>query len=124
MTVDEAHTVGEQGMGREGLHVAMFHGWEINRVPVVTDEPDDECVPGAATPTAAYGDVLDGILATFHGEPAATETWETYHPSPPWPLAVPPLHAPHDYGRSARSRLTSYRLSVAAPAPDLPTRSL
>jgi len=93
-------------------------------VYVVTDGPDDECAPGAATPTASYRDVLDGILATSHAEPTATETWQTYHPSTPAPLPVPPLRPPHDFGQSARSRLTAYRPPAAAPVLDPPTRSL
>ena len=111
-------------MGREDLYVAMSRGRETNRVYVVTDGPDDECVPGAATPATSYRDVLGGILATSHAEPTATETWESYHPSTPAPLPVPPLRAPHDYGQSARSRLTAYRPPAAAPVLDPPTRSL
>jgi len=124
MTVDETHTVAAPGMGREDLYVAMSRGREANRVYVVTDGPDDECVPGAATPTTSYRDVLDGILATSHAEPTATETWETYHPSTPPPLPVPPLRPPHEFGQSARSRLTAHRPSAAAPVLDPPTRSL
>jgi hypothetical protein len=124
MTVDETHTLAAPGMGREDLYVAMSRGREANRVYVVTDGPDDECVPGAATPATSYRDVLDGILATSHAEPTATETWETYHPSTPAPRPVPPLRPPHDFGQSARSRLTAYRPAAAAPVLDPPTRSL
>jgi len=124
MTVDETHTVAAPGMGREDLYVGMSRGREINHVYVVTDGPDDECVPGAATPATSYRDVLDGILATSHAEPTATETWETHHPSTPAPLPVPPLRAPHDYGQSARSRLTASRPPACAPVLDPPTRSL
>lgn len=124
MTVDETHTVAAPGMGREDLYVAMSRGREANRVYVVADECDDDCVPGAPAPAASYREVLDGILATSHAEPTATETWETYHPSTPAPLPVPPLRAPHDYGQSARSRLSAYRPPAAAPVLDPPTRSL
>ena len=124
MTVDETHTVAAPGMGREDLYVAMSRGREANRVYVVTDRPDDECAPGAATPATSYRDVLDGILATSHAEPTATETWETYHPSTPAPRPVPPLRPPHDLGQSARSRLTAYRPPAAAPVLDPPARSL
>jgi ATP-dependent exoDNAse (exonuclease V) alpha subunit len=124
MTVDETHTVAAPGMGREDLYVAISRGRERNRVYVVTDERDDDCVPGAAAPAASYREVLDGILATSHAEPTATETWETHHPSTPAPLPVPPLRAPHDYGWSARSPVTTYPPSAAAPVLDPPTRSL
>lgn len=124
MTVDETHTVAAPGMGREDLYVTMSRGRERNRVYVVTDGPDDECLPGAVTPATSCRDVLDGILATSHAEPTATETWETYHSNRPAPLPVPPLRAPHDYGQSARSRLTAYRPAAAAPVLDPPTRSL
>lgn len=124
MTVDETHTVAAPGMGREDLYVAMSRGREINRVYVVTDGLDDGCVPGAATPATTDREVLDGILATSQAEPTATETWETYHPSTPAPLPVPPLRAPHDYGQSARSRFTAYRPPAAAPVLDPRTRSL
>lgn len=124
ITVDETHTVAAPGMGREDLYVAMSRGRERNRVYVETDERDDDCVPGAAAPAASYRDLLDGILATSHAEPTATETWETYHPGTPTPLPVPPLRAPHDFGQSTRSRLTAYRHAAAAPVLDPPTRSL
>ena len=124
MTVDETHTVAAPGMGREDLYVAMSRGRETNRVYVVTDRVDDECVPGAATPATSYRDVLDRILATSHAGPTATETWETYHPSTPAPLPVPPLRGPHAYGQSARSRLTAYQPPAAAPVLDPHTRSL
>lgn len=124
ITVDETHTVAAPGMGREDLYVAMSRGREVNRAYVVTDRRDDDCLPGAAAPAASYRDVLDGILATSHAEPTATETWETYHPGTPTPLPVPPLRAPHDFGQSARSRLAAYRPPLAAPVLDPPARSL
>ena len=103
MTVDETHTVAAQGMAREDLYVGMSRGRDLNRVYVVADGVDDDCVPAGTTP-ATYREVLVGILATSHAEPTATETWETYHPGEPAPLPVPPLRPPHDYARSASSR--------------------
>ena len=104
MTVDETHTVAAPGMAREDLYVGMSRGRELNRVYVVTDGVDDDCLPGGTTPATSYREVLDGILATSHVEPTATETWETYHHGEPAPLPVPPLRPPHDYGRSVSSR--------------------
>lgn len=124
MTVDETHTVAAPGMAREDLYVAMSRGRDLNRVYVVTDGVDDDCLPGAATPATSYRDVLDEILATSHAGPTATETWETYHPSTFTPLPVPHLRRPHDYGQSARSRLTAHRPPAATPVLDPPTRSL
>jgi conjugative relaxase-like TrwC/TraI family protein len=103
-TVDETHTTAAPGMAREDLYVAMSRGRDSNRVYVVTDGADDDCMPGGATPATSYREVLDGILATSHAEPTATDTWETYHPGEPAPLPVPPLRPPHDYGRSVSSR--------------------
>ena len=104
MTVDETHTVAAPGMAREDLYVGMSRGRDLNRVYVVTDGVDDDCMPGETTPATSYREVLDRILATSHAEPTATETWETYHPGEPAPLPVPPLRPPHDYGRSVASR--------------------
>jgi ATP-dependent exoDNAse (exonuclease V) alpha subunit len=115
-TVDETHTTAAPGMAREDLYVAMSRGRDSNRVYVVTDGADDDCVRGGATPSTSYRAVLDGILATSHAEPTATETWETYHPGEPAPLPVPPLRPPHDYGRPVSSRSPAQ-----APAP-IPSR--
>ena len=112
MTVDETHTVAAPGMAREDLYVGMSRGRDLNRVYVVTDEADDDCVPGRASPATSYREVLDGILATSHAEPTATETWETYHPGEPAPLPVPPLRPAHGYGRALSSRP-----QAQAPAP-------
>jgi hypothetical protein len=112
MTVDETHTVAAPGMAREDLYVGMSRGRDLNRVYVVTDGVDDDCVPAGPSPATSYRDVLDGVLATSHAEPTATETWETYHPGEPAPLPVPPLRPPHDYGRRG-----SNRPPVPAPAP-------
>lgn len=111
MTVDETHTVAATEMARENLYVGMSRGRDLNRGYVVTDWVDD-CVPGGASPATSYREVLDGILATSHAEPTATETWETYHPGEPAPLPVPPLRPPHDYGRTG-----SNRPPVPAPTP-------
>jgi hypothetical protein len=55
----------------------MSRGRDLNRVSVVTDGVDDDCVPGGASPATPYREVLDGILTTSHAEPTATETGST-----------------------------------------------
>ncbi|WP_052023060.1 ATP-dependent DNA helicase [Actinotalea ferrariae] len=121
MTVDETHTLAAPGMGREDLCVAMSRGRERNRVYVVTDGADDECLPASPSVATSYRDVLDGILATSHAETTATETWESYHPSEPAPLPVPTLRAPHDYTWSAPP---AYAAPTATPVhrPPAPSR--
>jgi len=40
-----------------------------DRTYVVTDRPDDDCLPAHPAPSASYREVLDAILATSHAEP-------------------------------------------------------
>ena len=67
MTVDETHTVAAPGMAREDLYVGMSRGRDLNRVYVVTDGVEDDCVPGGATPATSYREVLNGLFGSMRG---------------------------------------------------------
>ena len=73
MTVDETHTIAAAGMGREDLYVAMSRGSDLNRVYVLTDSYDDDCLPRTGKPPTGR-DILEQILATSHTELTATNS--------------------------------------------------
>ena len=117
MTVDETHTIAAPGMGREDLYVAMSRGRHANRTYVVVDQPDPDCLPGHAPPSAR--EVLEQILATSHAEPTATETWETYHPHEPDPV-VPPVGPQEPWGAPSPQPAPNRLTHVPPPIPDGP----
>ncbi|QTE29348.1 MobF family relaxase [Pengzhenrongella sicca] len=110
MTVDETHTIAAAGMGREDLYVAMSRGSDLNRVYVLTDTHDDDCVPRAGEAPSGRN-VLDQILATSHVELTATETWAANHPDAPVPILATRASSEPGLSRS------THRLSQPTPVP-------